>query len=705
MKAVLLKKQTIVIISLALILAAGWWGWKTFVSTRQIQHVILISMDTTRWDALSCYDGGNVAKTPVIDAFAKEGVLFEQAISPLPYTLPAHSSMLTGKIPPDHKVLDNTYYTLGPEQVTLAEMLKGHGFKTAAFVSSFVLDSQFGLEQGFDHYDDDLGEKKTAGEAGINERRGDETTAQALEWLGKHTDEKTFMFVHYYDPHMVYLPPEPFASKYRKLLPGLRKELQAYAGEVGFVDHCIGQLIERLKDLGLYENTLICITADHGDSHAEHKEITHGYYAYNATTQVPLIFRGPGIPGSVRVKEHVGIVDIAPTICSLLDVPIPEEIQGRDLTPYLTGTEDPYPDRALFTQANEAMKYGGNSLLGVIAGDYKFIQTTRPELYHLAEDPGELDDIATKQPHRVRILQDRLKQLLDEIAIEDENGTVELDAETVSRLESLGYLGGSKGLEEAFDFDQSKQDPKDLIDYHLMTNEIKELIREEKFEDARILCKEYIGMRPDFHMGYSAMAKVLEKLEDYPNAIAFLNKVIELDPGNETAYLDLVSIYEKMGDFEGVRKNAIKLLEINNNNLAAYYNLAVSNFERGIYELPDNYLTDDMKNSDFYPQMAISLADKLLEKKQFKRAFQLYRKSLELKKDSEYVLNTLGWMAATSTLEGIYNPKEALVHALQLCELDGHHRAEYLDTLAAAYAANGDFRKAATTSEKAAGIA
>ena len=704
MKASFLTKWKILIIALSLTALLGGWVYRSFFSTRVINHVILISMDTTRWDALSCYKGP-VKKTPVIDKIAEEGILFENTISPLPYTLPAHSSMLTGKIPPDHKVLDNTYYTLDAEQVTLAERLKAHGFTTAAFVSSFILDSQFGLDQGFDHYDDDLGEKKTAGQAGINEQRGDETTTKAISWLGEHKDEKTFLFVHYYDPHMDYAPPEPFASKYQKLLPGLRKELQAYAGEVGFVDHCIGLLIEELKKLGLYENTLICITADHGDSHGEHKEIRHGYFAYNATTQVPLIFKIPDMGGPVRIEDPVGIVDIVPTICSVLGVPITENIQGKDLGSYWTGKDDPYPDRTIFTQANEPMKYGGNSLLGIISGDYKFIQTTRPELYHLTKDPQELHDLAADQPHRVRIMQDTLRQLLDDIATDDVTGKVELDAETIARLESLGYVGADKGMEEAFDFDQSKEDPKDLIDYHLMTNEIKFFIHGKEYDKAKILCEKYINMRPDFHMGYSAMAKVLEKQDDYPDSIAFLNKVIELDPDNETAYLDLVSVYEKTEDFEGIAKSAIKLLEINPNNLNAYYHLAVSNFERGSYELPDDYLADGMKNSEFYPKMVITLADKLLEKRQIKRAYDLYRESLELKKDSEYLLNTLGWMSATSTIQGVRNPEQALDYSLQLCEIDGYKKPEYLDTLAVAYAANGNFQMAATIAQKTAALA
>jgi arylsulfatase A-like enzyme/Flp pilus assembly protein TadD len=695
-----MKSKLFVISLVVIVLALGVYYY--LGQNNEIKNVILISMDTTRWDALSCYKGP-ATKTPVIDGFAKEAVLFENAISPIPYTLPSHSSMFTGKIPPAHKVLDNSYYVLGDDQVTLAEKLKADGFTTAAFVSAFVLDSQFGLDQGFDYYDDDLGDKKNY--LGITERRGDETTLNAIKWLDEHQDERNFVFIHYYDPHMDYTPPESFASRYKRLFPNLTNEMQAYAGEVGFVDYCIGQVIDKLKDLDMYDNSLICITADHGDSHGEHKEVSHGYYMYNSTTQVPLMFKIPGRAGSIKIKEHVGIVDIAPTICSMLGIPVTETVQGKDIGAYLIADADPYPDRSIFSQANDAIKYEGNSLLGIISKNYKYIQTTRPELYDLAKDENELDNIAASQPHRARMMRDMLKHVLDDAVVQGEYDRVEMDTETIARLESLGYTGSSKGMEGVFDFDQTKEDPKDLIDYHLMTNEVKILIRNKEYEKAKAACKKYISMRPDFYMGYSAMAKVLEEMGDYSGSINFLKRVAELDPSSEIVYFDLASIYEKAGDFDGVMRSAIKSLEIKSDDLGAYYYLAISNFERGDYELPEEYLTEGMKDSELYPKMIVTLADKLFGKKQFKRAYDLYRQSFELGNDSEYILNILGWMSATSSVEGVYDPKAAVRYSLQLRELYSEEKPECLDTLAAAYAANGEFDKAVTTAEKAIALA
>ena len=229
-----------------------------------IRNVILVSLDTTRWDALSCYNAPEV-NSPNIGAFARKSVVFENAYAPMPVTLPSHATMLTGKIPPAHGVLDNGRYSLSADHVTLAEVLKENGFNTAAFVSALVMASRFGLDQGFDTYDDDIAESFV-----IGERRGDETTILALEWLAKHKNERNFIFLHLFDPHAPYIAPEPFSSAIKKIYHQYPDFIQDYIAEIAFTDHCFEMLINKLVDLGLYENSLICVTADHGESHGEH---------------------------------------------------------------------------------------------------------------------------------------------------------------------------------------------------------------------------------------------------------------------------------------------------------------------------------------------------------------------------------------------------------------------------------------------------
>ncbi|MCH9022935.1 MAG: sulfatase, partial [Planctomycetes bacterium] len=230
--------------------AGAYFLLKPGLFSKQIRHVVLISIDTCRADYLSCY-GYARPTTPNIDSVASEGLLFVNAISPVPLTLPAHCSMMTGTIPPTHGVHDNDGYRLGESHMSLAEIMRANGFKTAGFVSAFVLDSKFGLDQGFDHYDDEFNEEIEKNI--ITQRRGEETSRVAIKWLDENKDNNYFLFLHYYDPHAPYDPPEPFAGLYRENL---------YAGEIAYTDHCIGQVIAKLKSLGHYESTLIVITSD-----------------------------------------------------------------------------------------------------------------------------------------------------------------------------------------------------------------------------------------------------------------------------------------------------------------------------------------------------------------------------------------------------------------------------------------------------------
>ena len=258
-------------------------------STKNISNVVLISIDTCRADFLSCY-GFPLKTTPNIDAIAKEGLLFQQVVSPQPFTLPAHCSIVTGDIPPSHGVLDNGLYRLDEDNTTLAEILKEQGFSTAAFVSSYVLDSDFSMDQGFDTYNDNFEDERNT--MGILERQGGETTQLAIEYLEKYKDEKQFLFVHYFDPHFTYDAPEPFGSKFasadvfKNFPPKKATRYADYAGEIAYADHCIGKIIDKLKELRQYDSTLICITADHGEMLGQHGESTHGYSIYKGNINV-----------------------------------------------------------------------------------------------------------------------------------------------------------------------------------------------------------------------------------------------------------------------------------------------------------------------------------------------------------------------------------------------------------------------------------
>ena len=632
-------KKTIIIFIAILIIALSIAGWYLYSNTgsRRIKHIVLISMDTTRADALSCYGNKNNT-TPNIDVLAAEGILFENAIAPAPLTLPSHASMLTGTTPLYHGIHDNMLYRLDKSHVTVAEILKNKGFSTGAFIGSFVLDSQFGLDQGFDHYDDDIEEAQSP--IGINERRGGEISRLATEWIDDHYKENMFLFLHFYDPHMDYNPPEPFDSMFtNEMSPGF-KPYGLYMGEVAYIDHCIGQVIDKLKSLGIYDSTLIVVTADHGEMLGEHKERSHGYFVYRSAVRVPLIFKLPGRSRPVRIKNTVGLVDIVPAIGSLLDIELSSNVQGKDISPYLLRNDPVDLQRHIFCESLTPAKYKCNTLLALRSDRYKYIQTTRPELYDLIEDPQESNNLIEGDPNliaqsaeskRARLLQGRLQQVIEQTAKKGSNNKTEFDQETIARLESLGYVSG--GLKEDFSFNQSMNDPKDSIVYHTLVAPTNPLFMNKEFERIREISEQMISLRPDLYYGYSNLGRLALEEKEYAKAVEYFKKSLACDP-----------------------------------------NLYVSHG---------------------------ALAVALFGQKQFDQSLFHVQEALRL--NSRYpkgFLNTLAkhvWLRATSKDDELYDPHQALTLAQQVMELapeKSKKKAALLRALAAAQAANGIFTEA-----------
>ncbi|GAG97977.1 unnamed protein product, partial [marine sediment metagenome] len=288
---------------------------------KKITHVVLISIDTCRADHLGCY--GYLRKTsPNIDAVAAEGIMFKHAVTSVPITLPAHSSMLTGTIPIYHGVRDNNNYQLSDSSLTVAEILHQYKFVTGAVIGAFVLDSQFGLDQGFDFYDDkiDPGEKKFFI---YSERKAEEVTRLANIWLEENKNKKSFLFLHYFDPHSPYESHERF-----RFGSGFdpNSQIDGYDSEIAYTDYCIGQVIDKLKELSLYDSTLLIITADHGEGLGQHNEISHGFFIYYSTLHVPLIIKIPTGPKGKQINNLVALIDILPTICDSLGIDVPKHI-------------------------------------------------------------------------------------------------------------------------------------------------------------------------------------------------------------------------------------------------------------------------------------------------------------------------------------------------------------------------------------------
>ncbi|MHC4457468.1 MAG: sulfatase-like hydrolase/transferase [Planctomycetota bacterium] len=732
MLSALYKKFRLILLALVLAIGVIFLLQCSRQSPKEIRNVLLISIDTCRADYLSCY-GYPRQTTPHIDAFAAEGVVFENTISPIPITLPAHASMLTGTIPPYHGVHDNSDYQLDQSNVTLAEILKDNGFTTGGIISAFVMDSEFGIDQGFDTYNDRFEqERKTAGD--ISERIGAEASRFALDWLDQHKNEKFFLFLHYFDPHGDYVPPEPFASKFADNL---------YAGEIAYTDHCIGLVLSKLKELGLYDSTLIIITADHGEMLGEHGELSHLYFIYQSAIKVPLILRLPGQRRSKRIDELVGLIDIVPTVCSLLGIDVPQHVQGQDLSLCLLGKDSPNRDRHVYCESLFATRYNGNSLLGVVNNRFKYIQTTRPELYDLVQDPYETRNMIKELPRQVQLLQGRLKQMLEQSIRQGEFETkLELDEQSRKRLESLGYAGG--GIVEDFDFDQTKDDPKDLIDFHSLNMRVMALVSQQAYDEAKVSAEELVHQRPDCLVGYRHLAEIARMKKDYTGAAVYLKKAIELDPNYANAHNNLGMALALQGKLNEAISYFTRAIQLDPDSASSHYNLgnafnqqdkvdeAITHYTEAVQIKPDYseahnnlglalvsqgrldeaithfrevvQLTSDSEVVQLTSDSASAhhtLARSLKDAGRAKEAIVEFKETLRLKPDGVRAMNSLAWLLATHKEDKLRAPEEAIRLAERACELTNYKDTGIVDTLAAAYASAGRFSDAAATAEKA----
>jgi len=396
--------------------------------------VLLVTLDTTRADHLGCY-GAKFAETPNLDALAGRGVLFEEAISPAPLTLPSHASILTGTVPRRNGVRNNALFRLGGDRELLTAILRRNGYRTAAFVSSVVLDRITGLDRGFELYDDSVrvGERVAFD---YRERAAAQTNDAVFVSLDR-LEEPFFLWVHYFDPHLPYVPPEPFRTRFRD---------RPYDGEIAFMDRELGRLLAAVGKRA--RSLLVVVAGDHGESLGEHGEEAHGVFVYQATQRVPLILAGPGLPRGKVVTERVGLVDVAPTVLNILGLPPLPDADGRSLLPLVRG-EKSTPGLYELESFFPYYAYGWEPLRGLVRGDYKFIEAPRDELYRLSSDADEKTNLSATRTELASVMADRLNALTEGDTARPLAESPEL-AEQRRRLESLGYLsGGGSAITDA----------------------------------------------------------------------------------------------------------------------------------------------------------------------------------------------------------------------------------------------------------------
>jgi len=452
-------------------------------------NLLLVTIDTARADRFGCY-GAAKAGTPNLDRLAEEGVLFELAVSVTSVTLPSHLSLLGGRYPPRHGVRVNGEFLPPGGATMLAEHLGRQGYRSAAVVAAYVLSAEFGIAEGFEIYDEPR-ETRASIPAGtklrhqpIVERPAVEISDIAGELLDGQLEEPFFLWLHYYDPHGEYTPPEPYAGRF---------DGDPYQGEIAYVDAELGRVLDGLRSDGRLDRTLVAVTADHGESRGEHGEETHGLFVYESTQRVPLVLRLPGqLPPGTRSGHLVSGVDLAPTLLDLLGLPPLSDIDGKSFADAARGIEMP-PRVPVYAEAEfPARAYGWAALYALHDGRTKFIEAPERELYDLTTDPGETTNLAAERQNEIADWARRLERLRAGWPTEPTDDKRVLDAEARERLSALGYLSGS----DTPPSEGNRPDPKNLVQLHNLLNDAQRLVAVGALDQARELLQKALDADP-----------------------------------------------------------------------------------------------------------------------------------------------------------------------------------------------------------------
>jgi arylsulfatase A-like enzyme len=486
-------------------------------------HVLLITLDTTRADALGCYEAGSTA-TPNLDRFATTGHLFERCETVVPQTLPAHATIMTGLNPYRHGVRRNFEDVVGPELPLLADDFRADGYATGAFVSAFVVAGRSGLVRGFDHYDEPAYSHDRGFES---EGRARATVDRALEWIGSSTGP-WFVWVHLFDPHTPYEPPATFSDRFPN---------EPYLGEVAAMDHEIGRLLDALEVGGLSSSTLVVIAGDHGEGLGDHGEPTHGILLYESTTRVPLLIRLPGQTAGVRHTATVGLVDLAPTLLGVIDVE--RATDGVSLMPVLADPSRSLPDRTLYMEALEGtFRSGWAPLFAAVQGPWKYIQSPNPELYDLVSDPSETTDVSATNGRLVTQLDGYLDGL-NPLDLDPADSAPELTDQERAALHSLGYLTGREGQAAG-----SRVNPRDVIHLAEIHQRAVSALQSNDFVLAARLFEQELAEDPDSALVMWYLASSLMTTDPQRSA-DLLKQAIRQRPSFEEPYVTLCQLMEQ----------------------------------------------------------------------------------------------------------------------------------------------------------------
>lgn len=587
-------------------------------------NVLLITIDTLRADHLGCY-GFHEISTPNIDALAAGGIRFTDTTAHVPLTLPSHTSIHTGNFPAYHGVHDNGGFYVLKSQTTVAEVFKQNGFATAAFVGAYVLDHIWGLNQGFDTYFDnfDLSRERSQNQgislSGI-ERPADEVYQNAVNWLDQHGNQRFFVWTHFYDPHSPYEPPQEWADRY----PG-----RPYIGEIAYTDSVIGKLMSYLQTHRLCEKTIILLTGDHGESLGEHGESTHAFFVYDGTLHVPLILNMPRNElGSRVVMQQTRSVDIAPTLLQLAGLSVPETVQGRSLLHLIFDTD---MSKTLPSYAEcyyPQFHFGWSRLLSLRNGEYKYIDTPRPELYDVKKDPQELNNIYDSHKAVAVSLKAQLQMIESTKSAGATMQPGAVDDETHEKLAALGYIGAFAGPLES---DPSKlPDPKDKIDLFNVITSARAASLKGLHEDAITRFKEVLLSDPNVVDAHFMLGNEYYKKEDYPGALVEFKKALELKPDYDFAMINLANTYEKLGKIDEALAGFDFFLKKNPENSQVLHRIGELYLSRKDTEKAMEYFQRALKTEIDTGWIHNSIGVVFLQMKQPDKAEASFRKALEI---------------------------------------------------------------------------
>lgn len=516
-----------------------------------LRNLLLISIDTLRPDRLGCY-GAQRPATPNIDRVAAEGVLFESCTSVAPLTLPAHSSLLTGTNPFAHGVRDNAGFLLAPENESLAELLAAQGYRTGAEIAAAVLNREFALDQGFAGYGDVRG-ARPAGRP--PERSAEEIADAALAFLAPRDDKPFFLFVHFFDPHLPHTAPQAFRTAYPE---------DGYAAEIAYVDAQIGRLLDALRASGRAQDTAVIITSDHGESLGQHQERTHGLFVYDATLSIPLLIRAPGVfPAGRRVAAQARIIDVAPTAAALLGAPPLRDAQGVDLRALARG-DAPDPNLSAYSESlYPKFSFGLAPLRSLRGGGWKYIHGPEPELYRLADDPGETRNLLASEPRRAAEMRSTLLRMV-ESARPIAGARKTISAEEQRNLVALGYAGGvsaDEPLNERALLEPTGRSPMRLARELNESNDVMMLMQIGQYALAEQKLRGLLERNPELSAGFSgvfgALGGALAAQGKFSAALEFLEKAVEGNPRDGLLRLRLGVGRLALGRYDG----AIEALE------------------------------------------------------------------------------------------------------------------------------------------------